>query len=211
MEKNYSINELFVNKLKNSYMRMFRYLFFILTIPLLNSCNQCSNCKNNLEEYFKKVPYKNGELIKFKNDTLGILTDTIKLDYYPPSKEPYGCTGSSDENNKKCSAEIYFYLKKFNFGIHIHQSANFYRNNVQIETFFDTYDYTLTKKMADTVPYLYNNEVLKSIHRKLLQNFTTQYNEPNIIEYYYSLEPKIRILQYTIIDSNGIARVWKLQ
>jgi hypothetical protein len=186
----------------------------IITVLIFSSCNDCTKCVNNLAEYKSKIPYKNGDIVIFHNDTLGNRIDTIGLEYAPANTSENNCTGTksaSDQNNQMCSGVLNFYLKNVTLEVSIDQAPNFNKNKTSFFTKFDYVDYIGLNKIRDTISYIYNVETLKTIHNKWIEPFKSINPHLNITEYYYSISPKIRILQYTTIDTNGVTRTWKLQ
>ena len=183
-----------------------------LILPFINSCNNCSTCKNNLLEYKNKIPYLNGEIVIFKNDTMGLKSDTVKVVYSPPSTEVYGCAGSSDDNNKKCTGQLNVFYNNSKNGFFFDQYSNSSKNKVVFLSMCEN-RYTGYKKNIDTLFITYKDLKYKVIHFILLQdyNLNVTHKQEYVDESYYAIEPKCIILQYTMRDTNGVRRVWKLQ
>jgi len=187
------------------------YLLLVISLLALSNCN-CEHCEDNISVINKKIPYADSTNVYFKNDTLGIVIDTVFVKLGEVSTKPYACFSSKDDHNNLCSALSYVTFSN-NFRIEIYQANNFYQNETSIQ------HYILENELqtTDTINYIYNNQNIKALHTYFkpeyndsiiwnLNNYTFIYN--NFISI---LEPEIKLLEYSTIYKDGTQRIWKLK
>lgn len=191
---------------------VYSILFFAIS---LSSCKEnCIECTDNISAENKKIPYKNKDLIAFKNDTLGSVYDTVYVDLGDFS----GCYKKKyyETYEDLCSkSTIIKFSNKFN--LHIYQSPNIGYNIIY---------------------YLYSDDWILNVSNELA---TIQFNKKNydVIHYYFPVDSVgskiwiynssrdssfvyndyfiiqndsiIKLLQYTTVYKDGTRRVWRLQ
>lgn len=182
------------------------YVFFALI-----SC-RCEHCYDNLTAMNKKIPYTNNSLVAFKNDTLGIIYDTVQVAFGNPN-DVYGCVVQSDEDLKLCGA--YSELKYSNFGyLEISQGDNFHGNEIAIfsRSLFGYYteliNYNYRNKIISVINLNYVHDTVGSaIWKKCLSNDSTFiYND-----YYFMVDTAIKLIQYSTVYKDGSRRIWRLE
>jgi len=191
------------------------YNVSVLIVCLFTSCH-CKTCTDNLSEANKKVIYTNNQLVVFKNDTLGLSYDTIKVMLHKPSSSSYDCLGSSgDVEATYCSS--YSEIEYSNhFYMQISQLSNKYNNEIAY------YTSNIDGEIRDTVQFNYKNTIYKAIHYYYqvdsLGSYLWNYYKQNkfdstfvINDYYYTVDKSIMLLQYTKIFKDGKRRVYRLQ
>src|SRR5690554_6284445 len=143
-------------------------LYFTLTISVfaLTNCN-CEHCVDNISAENKKIPYADSTTVYFKNDSLGIIIDTVFVKLGKVSTKPYACISRKDDHNNLCSALSYIKYSTF-FEIEIYQSNNFYQN----ETVFQHYMHKKQRSTTDTINYTYKNKNITALH--------TYYNQEHV-------------------------------
>ncbi|MFW5851836.1 MAG: hypothetical protein ACOCWB_06415 [Bacteroidota bacterium] len=187
-------------------------LIFTLTLSVFafTNCN-CEHCVDNISTENKKIPYADSTNVYFKNDTLGIVIDTVFVKLGEVSTKPYACFSSKDDHNNLCSALSYVTFSNY-FRIEIYQANNFYQN----EKVFQHYILENELQTTDTIDYTYNNQNIKALHTY----FKPEYNDSIILNlnnntFIYNnfisiLEPEIKLLQYSTIYKDGTRRIWRL-
>lgn len=99
----------------------------IIQIAILigvTSCFREEQCVDNLSAENKKVPYVNGQVVQFQNDTLGCIYDTVLVELRSLRESTY--THSDNEACGAFSALIY----SNGMQINIIQQSNFDMNIV---------------------------------------------------------------------------------
>ncbi|MDA3883865.1 MAG: hypothetical protein PF481_11335 [Bacteroidales bacterium] len=189
------------------------YVVFTICLIVLTNCN-CEHCIDNISAENKKIPYADSTTVYFKNDTLGIIIDTVFVKLGEVSTKPYACISRKDDHNNLCSALSYIKYSNF-FEIEIYQSNNFYQN----ETVFQHYTPKNQHSTTDTINYTYKNQNITALHTYYKQEHVDSiiwnlYNENDTIIYnnYVSIiEPEIKLLEYSTIYKDGTRRMWRLK
>ena len=189
---------------------------FSICIYVLTSCN-CKTCKDNITEANMKIPYKDKDVVFFINDTLGIISDTVRVQFGGVSKASYDCYSSSgDAERNFCNSLSGIQYSNY-FQIQIFQAPNS-SNNIII--FKATQIFGVTK--TDSVLVSYKNEQLKAIHfYNPVDSFGSQiwklYKFKNADstfvynDYYYTTDKTIKLLQYSKVFKDGKRRVYRLK
>jgi hypothetical protein len=190
-------------------------LLLIICIICFYSCKEnCIECTDNISAENKKIPYQNKELVAFKNDTLGVVFDTVyvNLGFLPDcyKKESY------QTYEDLCGMSTFFKYSNKGF-LTIDQGSNQFFNEIWI--YFS--DYSLFNIMqSDTLEMTFNNKLFHVNHyffptdtlgspiwtHSLSKDSTFVYND-----YYFAINPEIKLLQYTTVYRDGTRRVWRLQ
>jgi hypothetical protein len=186
-------------------------LFLILSFFCLISCH-CKTCTDNITEANKKIPYKDKDLVAFKNDTLGVVSDTVRVNLGAVSTASYDCYGSSgDAEQKYCTtfSEINY---SNTFEIQIVQAPNSSKNII-VYAPLNPYD----KEKIESISYYYKNEKINAYHfynnidslgSKIWNGKDSNYVVYN--DYYYTTENTVKLLQYSKVYKDGKRRVFKL-
>lgn len=190
-------------------------ILIIINLLLLISCKEnCIECTDNISAENKKIPYQNKELVAFKNDTLGLVYDTVYVNFGIFSdcikKESY------QTYEDLCSkSTLLNFSNKFN--LHIYQSPNIGYNSV----YYNNNDDWIIDIITDSSNILINNNNFKVIHYYFpvdsLNSKIWTFNKSNdssfVYNDYYVIQNDtiIKLLQYTTVYKDGKRRVWRLQ
>ena len=196
---------------------MKNYILYILIIALfaLSHCN-CEHCVDNISVINKKIPYTDSTIVYFKNDTLGVVADTVFVKLGKVSTKPYRCNGGRDSDSELCWARSYIFYS-YNFcTLEIFQFPNVYDNKIGIGF---PYDYT-EHIIFDSISYFFNNKEYNarrvcfktdSSNSFLWQRNFMRDSTVSFDNYIYSIDPEIKLLQYTTVYKDGTRRIWRLK
>lgn len=179
-------------------------LFFIVSCIFIER-----KCTDNLSAYNAKIPYRNGELVTFVNDTIGERVDTVfvKLDNSISEKNDNedNCTGLSSVG----------YSNEFGYSFYQHDDWSNPGNPVEE----DYYYYQFCGH--DTI-YQYKEKSYNAMHVHLDIEYMEYMFGWALLEegelFYYSDyiflggdNSEYKLLEYSTIDTNGVKRKWILK
>ena len=188
-------------------------LFVLLVIIYtLTSCH-CKTCTDNLSEANNKIQYKNKDIVTFINDTLGVVSDTIKISIGKVSKDSYDCYGSSgDAEQKYCTTFSEISYSNL-FVIQIVQAPNSAKNKIVYQPLNSYYE-----EKNEEILYNYKDEKINAYHfyntidgvgSKIWQGKDS--NSFVFNDYYYTTDKTIKLLQYSKVYKDGKRRVYRLK
>jgi hypothetical protein len=184
-----------------------KHILYILITLFVYSC-QCKHCQDNLSEVNKTIPYKYGDIVIFKNDTLGIVYDTVLVYIGEVSTKPYACSGSHDEHSYYCSATTE--LKYSNFlKLFIFQAPNEGNNMIGYldgYNFFNIKNETIIYNQKPTKVFCFYSNV--DTVGSEIWNYTMSKDSTFA---YNNYDTVIKLIQYTTVYKDGTRRIWRLK
>jgi hypothetical protein len=183
-----------MKKIKTIGIKIIYYLIFI---PQFSGCYECGN---ELKTYYEKIPYKNGDIVKYINDDGTIKRDTVRIEY---SKVPgnINCSGS-EECDENCIGE--FTLTLGSYRMHVSQVYDDGSNFIRFKNVF--FEKTINGSRLDTSDFVLNGKVIKAMHYKA--DTSTNTSMKYCYEFYYSVND-YKLIYYTISD-NKVFTNWRL-
>ena len=192
-----------------------KFFISIFCVFLLYNCN-CKYCTDNLSFENQKIIYSDSSLITFKNDTLGVKTDTIFVFLGKISKRPYACNNGNDDKYV-CHGESTIKYSNL-FVLKILQFPNSFNCNNCIGIGFP-YEYQEFIQ-TDSIQYSYKNKILQAFYiyfkqdikdsllygKNISKDSLYKYNN-----YIYVKDSIIKLLEYSITYKDGTKRKWKLK
>ena len=184
----------------------------IINFIVFYSC-KCKHCQDNLSKENNKIPYYNGQVVIFENDTIGIMNDSVFLELGEINTEAaFGCMHSNDPIiYEYCSNWTNItYSNNFTFGIR--QLSN--KENYKIQYFTNRY----YNKKNETI--IYNQKPTKALcfysnvdtvgseiwNYTMSKDSTFAYNN-----FCFITDTVIKLIQYTTVHKDGTRRIWRLK
>jgi len=194
------------------------YLLLVIGIFTLSNCN-CEHCVDNISVINKKIPYADSSNVYFKNDTLGIVIDTVFVKLGEVSTKPYACFSSSNNDDRLlCTALTTFTYSNY-FSLTIYQTSNESFNNIIWHSPYGKSEF-IDNFILDTIEIFYKNKNITAMHLyypDISNNsdiWLYHFNKDSTFvynNYIYIIDPEIKLLQYSTIYKDGTRRIWKLK
>ncbi|HPM12529.1 MAG TPA: hypothetical protein PK734_03455 [Bacteroidales bacterium] len=185
----------------------------IISFIVFYGC-KCKHCQDNLSKENNKIPYNNGQVVIFENETIGIMNDTVFIELGEINTEAaFGCMHSNDPIiYEYCSAaSLLKYSNNFVFGIR--QLTNEDNNQIIYYSYYNFFN-----KKSETI--IYNKKSTKALcfysnvdtvgseiwNYTMSKDSTFAYNN-----FYFITDTVIKLIQYTTVYKDGTRRIWRLK